>query len=66
MAHGIPCQEKIRFSHYVRKRVGLETYVRLCASVMQLGKAERCMRMLLRLPCSLGHHVVYNLADTRV
>jgi hypothetical protein len=66
MAHSIPCQEKIRFSLWMRKRVGLETYVRLCASVSQQGKAERYMRMLLRLPCSLGHYVVYNLADTRV
>jgi hypothetical protein len=40
MAHGIPRQEKIRFSPWMRKRIGLGTYVRLCASVSQRRRSE--------------------------
>jgi hypothetical protein len=41
MAHGISCQEKIRFSPRVRKRIGLGMYVRLYASVSQRRRSEQ-------------------------
>ena len=41
MAHGIPCQEKIRFSCEVRKRVSLRSYVRLRVRRWQRTRSEQ-------------------------